>query len=170
MFDNKLEDLSNRDLAAVLFTVATLLRDRGENHYRVRAYLNGARALMRRNYAPIAASLREAPESFPRPRGVLGSRLQKRIRELITTGNLPLLDELCEDLPEHIGALIQVPGVGPRLAQRLHETLGIQTPDQLLTAAAEGRLVQVMGIGRKRQQQFAELAANRNANTQSLAA
>jgi DNA polymerase (family 10) len=112
--------MTNRDLAATLFNIATLLRDRSDNPYRVRAYVNGARALMRRDSDDLASALK-----------------------------------LCEGLPPHMGALMRVPGVGPRLAQRLHDTLGISTPAQLMEAARLGRLQAVWGVGPKREAQFA---------------
>jgi DNA polymerase (family 10) len=157
MFVETSETLTNRELAATLFNVATLLRDQGENPYRVRAYLRGARALMRRASEPFAPALENSSHPLHHPRYVLGSRLQKRLRELVTTGDLALLDELCAGLPAHIGALMRIPGIGPRLAQRLHDTLGISTPEQFYAAAHAGRLADVWGIGPRRQDQFAQL-------------
>ena len=150
--------MTNRDLASMLFNIATLLRDQGDNPYRVRAYLNGARSLMRRNSEDMVAPLQGSEKALPHPKGILGERVQKRLKELVETGQMPLLAELCEGLPSHIGALMQVPGIGPRTAQRLHDTLGIQTLEQLTAAARAGRLQSVWGVGPKRQEQFAQLS------------
>lgn len=158
MFATQDHDPTNRELASVLFNIATLLRDRGENPYRVRAYLRGARSLMRRDSDPLTQSLKGSVRPLPHPRYVLGERLQRRLKELVTTGDLALLEELCEGLPEHIGALMRVPGVGPRLAQRVHDTLGISTPEQFYAAARDGRIQEVWGIGPGRQTQFAQLS------------
>lgn len=46
--------MNNRDMAATLFNIATLLRDRQDNPYRIRAYENGARALMGRQEDAVA--------------------------------------------------------------------------------------------------------------------
>ena len=150
--------MTNRDLAAALFNIATLLRDQGDNPYRVRAYLNGARALMRRTSDDITTPLHGSEKPLPHPRGILGERVQRRLKELVETGRMELLAELCEGLPEHIVALMQVPGVGPRTAQRLHDTLGVSTPEQLWEAARAGRLQSVWGVGPKRQAQFTQLS------------
>jgi DNA polymerase (family 10) len=147
--------MTNRDMAATLFNIATLLRDRSDNPYRVRAYFNGARALMRRDSDDMAAALKTAEKTLPHPKGVLGEKIQRKLQELARTGDMALFNELCEGLPPHIGALMRVPGVGPRTAQRLHDTLGIETPAQLVEAARLGRLQTVWGIGPKREAQLA---------------
>ena len=149
--------MTNRDLAATLFNIATLLRDRQDNPYRIRAYERGARALMGRR-DDVVAPLQQADKTLPHRRGVLGERLQKKLKELAQTGELAYLAELCEDLPPHVLELMCVPGIGPRTAQRLYETLGIETPEQLFEAAASGRLRRVWGFGAKREQQFTQLS------------
>lgn len=150
--------MTNREMAATLFNIATILRDREDNPYRVRAYLNGARALMRRDSDDMVAPLRQAEKTLPHPKGILGDKLQRKLKDLAATGQMPFFDELCEDLPPYMGALMQVPGVGPRTAQHLHDALGIETPEQLVSAARQGRLQSLWGFGPKRQSQFAQLS------------
>lgn len=48
------QKLTNKEMAQTLFKIATLLRDRDDNPYRVRAYENGARALMGRRDDAVA--------------------------------------------------------------------------------------------------------------------
>jgi hypothetical protein len=43
-----------------------------------------------------------------------------------------------------------IPGVGPDLAHRIHEQLGIETLEALETAAYDGRLAELPGIGPRR--------------------
>ncbi len=149
--------MTNRDLAATLFNIATLLRDRQDNPYRIRAYERGARALMGRR-DDVVAPLQKASKTLPHRKGVLGEHLQKKLKELAQTGELAYLAELCEDLPPHVLELMCVPGIGPRTAQRLYVTLGIETPEQLFEAAAAGRLRRIWGIGAKREQQWTQLS------------
>jgi len=147
--------VTNRDMAAALFNIATLLRDRQDSPYRIRAYENGARALLARR-DQIADALREADRTLPHRKGVLGERVQRRLRELAETGRMGTLDALCADLPPHVGALMEAPGVGPRLAERLHRALGVETPADLARAAQSGRARQVWGVGPKREAQWAQ--------------
>ena len=84
--------------------------------------------------------------------------MQRKLKELAQTGEMTYFAELCADLPPYMLALMSVPGIGPRTARRLHETLGIETPEQLFEAAQAGRLRQLWGFGPKREQQFAQLS------------
>ena len=150
--------MTNRKMAATLFNIATILRDREDNPYRIQAYLNGARALMRRDSDDMVSALQAAEKTLPHPRGVLGDKLQRKLQELARTGDMAFFDELCADLPPYMGALMRVPGVGPRTARHLHDTLGISTPEQLIEAARLGRLQPLWGFGPKREAQFAQLS------------
>ena len=49
---------------ATLFNIATLLRDRQDNPFRIRSYENGARALMGRR-SDLAAALRQQDTLLP---------------------------------------------------------------------------------------------------------
>ena len=50
------------------------------------------------------------------------------------------------------------PGIGPRLDQRLHETLGVSTPEELAQAVRSGRAACVYGVGPKRTAQWGQLS------------
>ncbi len=151
------QDLTNRDLAQTLWKIATLLKDKQDNPYRVRAYERGARALMGRRDDAVTV-LRDDTQTLRRRRGVLGDRLQKKLTELARTGRMEYFAELCADLPPHIGALMAAPGVGPRLAQRLHDALGVSTAEELRDAVCSGRAAGVYGVGPKRAAAWGQLS------------
>jgi DNA polymerase/3'-5' exonuclease PolX len=138
----------NREIAARLEEAAWLLRDQGADPYRVNAYLRAA------------ATVRRWPQSLDivlRDRGLdglevlpgVGPSIARAIRELITRGRLPMLDRL-RGAADSVALLMTVPGIGPRLALRLHDDLGIQTLEALEAAAHDGRLEDVAGFGAKR--------------------
>ena len=157
--------MNNRDMAATLFNIATLLRDRQDNPFRIRAYENGARALMGRR-SDLAAALRQQDTLLPHRKGVLGERLQRKLQELARTGEMAYFQDILADLPPYMAALMSVLGVGPRMAQRLHECLGIETPADLAAAARSGRLRSLHGFGPKRTQQFGQLSLFDEPHTQ----
>ena len=149
--------LTNKEMAQTLWKIATLLRDRDDNPYRVRAYENGARALMGRRDDAVSV-LRDGTGSLRRRKGVLGDRMQRKLSELARTGRMEYFQELCADLPPHVGALMAAPGVGPRLAQRLHDALGVETAEELAEAARSGRAAGVYGVGPKRLADWGQLS------------
>ena len=151
------QTLTNKEMAQTLFKIATLLRDRQDNPYRIRAYENGARALMGRREDAVAV-LRDDHRRLRRRKGVLGERLQRKLSELARTGRMDYFAELCADLPPYIGALMEAPGVGPRLAQRLHDALGVETAEALAEAVRSGRVQGVYGVGPKRSAQWGQLS------------
>lgn len=149
--------MNNRDMAATLFNIATILRERQDNPYRIRAYERGARALMA--YREDArAVLSQGNACLRRRPGVLGDKLQRKLRELATAGHMEFYDELCETLPAPVAALMQVPGIGPKTAAHVHDALGIDTPQQMVTAARTGQLQSVWGFGEKRTGVIAQLS------------
>ena len=151
--------MTNRDMAAMLFNIATLLRDREDSPYRIRAYERGARALLR-GRADAAAILGGPNEKarMAHRKWELGEHMQRKLRELATTGELQYFHELCEDLPPYMEALMELPGVGPRTARHLHEALGAERAEDIVRAARAGRLESVWGFGKKRTSQIAQLS------------
>jgi hypothetical protein len=138
----------NDDIATRLEEAAQLLRDQDANIYRVRAYQHAAatvRALAKPISELIAAGGAAALAELPG----LGEHLSRALYQLATTGRLPILDRLRGDIdPVEVSA--SVPGIGEGTARRIHETLGINTLEELEIAAHDGRLAHAVGFGAKR--------------------
>ena len=78
-------------------------------------------------------------ENLPVPG--LGRRLQFRIAELVHTGTMTFYNDLCmQSLPPAVRRLMAVEHVGPHIAVRLYEELGIDTPEKLWWAAHQQRI------------------------------
>lgn len=149
--------MNNREMAALLFNIATVLRSQGNvNPFRTAAYERGARALM--GLADEAAQVLETEEAVPfRRRQHIGSKLQAKIREMAKTGALEQYARMLGDLPPHIASLMDVPGVGPKTAEHVHQALGLETAADLVRAARDGRLRTVWGFGPRRTEAIAAL-------------
>jgi hypothetical protein len=141
-----------------------VLTDQGANPYRVRAYRRAANTL-RALAEPVkdlyAARGLEGLEALP---GV-GPRIARAIRELLLYGRLPMLDRLIGE-SDPIALLTSVPGVGPALAWRLHDDLGIESLEELEAAAHDGRLAALPGMGAKRLAGIRDSLAHRLARVQ----
>jgi hypothetical protein len=138
----------NRRIARRLEEAADLLQSQGADRFRLSAYRRAA------------ATVRSWPESLDQTfhsaglEGLeeipgVGPGIARAIRELITRGRLPMLDRLrgAADPEKVLGS---VPGIGRKLAERLHVELGIHTLEDLEAAAHDGRLDTIAGFGRKR--------------------
>lgn len=139
---------SNTQVAERLSRVADLLEAQGASHFRVRAWRAGA--------AAVAAERRPLTEIF-RTDGMVGLHaipgigrgLGAVLAEILRTGHARILDRLEGEVSG--GAMLAgVPGLGPTLARRVHDDLGIDTFEELEQAAHDGRLAHVRGFGPRR--------------------
>ena len=139
---------SNAMVAAHLDEIAALLEAQGANVFRSRAYRRAAETI-RELKVPVIDVLRdeglEGLDALPN----IGPSIARVVREFLTTGGHGMLDRL-RGAGDAVTLLGTVPGVGPKLAQRLHDLADIDTLEQLETAAHDGRLERIPGFGPKR--------------------
>ncbi|MGI6227542.1 MAG: DNA polymerase/3'-5' exonuclease PolX [Peptococcales bacterium] len=140
--------MDKRVVAQVLTEIALYLELKGENQFKVRAYQNAARTIELLN-----EDLREliTTGKIKEVKGI-GKTLADNITELVITGNLSLFQELKKSVPAGLLEVITIPGVGPKKAGKLFETLGISSVAELEYACRENRLVELKGFGSKSQE------------------
>lgn len=140
--------LGNDVVAERLEEIAQLLESKDSNPHRVRAYRNAARTV-RGLEQPIAELLNAEGVAALHELPGIGESLARTIARLVATGDEPLLARLRGRSGDE-ALLATVPGVGPKMAARIHDELGIETLEELERAAYDGRLAELPGIGRKR--------------------
>ncbi|MGE5088548.1 MAG: DNA polymerase/3'-5' exonuclease PolX [Candidatus Levyibacteriota bacterium] len=140
--------LQNLLIATALDEIADRLEIQDANPFRVRAYRNAARTVG--EFQRDLKSVFEHGEALPRLPGI-GADLAGKIRELALTGRCDLLDHLRAEMPASITELLKVPGLGPKRVRTLWHDLGVQTPEQVLRAARDGRIAALHGFGDKTQ-------------------
>ncbi len=79
----------------------------------------------------------------------IGRSISKFIEELIRTGRSSQLDRLRGSL-DPVRLFSTIPGIGSKLASTLHDSLSVETLEELEVAAHDGRLESVPGVGKKR--------------------
>src|SRR5216684_2605969 len=139
-------------VAEILVNIATLLDLKGENPFKSRAYLNGARALEALS-EPLDKVVAE--ERLAEVKGI-GESIQKKICELVTTGKLNYYEELKAATPPGLVLMLEIPGVGHKKIKALHDELGIETIEQLEQACQEGKVAKLKGFGEKTQANICE--------------
>jgi DNA polymerase/3'-5' exonuclease PolX len=146
--------ITNRRIANILFNIATILDLAQDNIYRVRAYRYAARRMLALREEASAILARGETLWLP---GV-GKRIGAKLAELLATGRLTFYEDLLEDQPPHIRALMTVDGIGPKTAQRLYAGLGVRTVGDLIAAADQNHVQQLFGFGEAREASLARAA------------
>ena len=146
----KVEKLDKGQVASVLEEVANLLELTGSSPFEVRAYQNGARAIdaLEGDIDDIVRSGKIA--TVP---GV-GKTLAARITELVTTGKMPLHEQLLAEVPAGLREMLRIPGLGPKRVRQIHESLGIATLEDLGAACQSGAVAALPGFGAKSQEKI----------------
>lgn len=139
---------TREEIVDLLDRIGDLLEAQEENPHRVRAYHNAADTIAGAA-EPVAewaaAGDRRGLTSLPG----IGEGLATLIIDYAKNGYSDLLRRL-EERAAPGSTLVRVPGIGPTLAGRIHEALGIDTLEELELAAHDGRLDSVEGIGPER--------------------
>ena len=139
--------VNNAEIAAVFDHVADLLEYQGGNVFRVRAYRNAAR-LVKGTVEPLAKICQSADRSLTDLEGI-GDDLAAKIKTLLSGQSLPLLKQLESEVPRVAFDLMRVPGLGPKKAKLLVESLTIDSLHDLADACREGRVRDLKGFGAK---------------------
>ncbi len=138
--------MKNTAIAKVFQDMADLLEFKGENVFKIRAYQRAARTI---EHLPkeIEIMLDEGEDLQSIP-GV-GEAIAKKTIELVNTGKLRVYEELKAEFPEGITTLLEIPGIGPKTANRLSTELGVKSVDELEEAIKDGRVASLFRLGDK---------------------
>jgi putative hydrolase len=138
----------NSQAAEIFRECAEILRHQSANPFRVKAYARAANVLESLQYDVSELLAKEGVDGLVKLPGI-GKGLAAAIEEIARTGRLSQLDRLRgEASPETL--FQSLPGVGPALAREIHDSLHIDTLEALESAAHDGSLLTVPGIGERR--------------------
>lgn len=138
----------NQQIAMKLEQAADLLEQQGANPFRVTAYRRASETVARLE-EDVGELLESGGEAALVALPNIGKGIASAIRELVTTGNWAQLQRLRGTLdPVHL--FQTVPGIGPKMAAQIHDSLHIDTLEALETAAHDGSLERVAGMGPRR--------------------
>ncbi len=141
--------MHNADIAAVFEEIANILEIQNANPFRIRAYHNAARQIQGmgqdiQGYIDRGNDLTKLPG--------IGKDLAGKIEEILDTGTCQALEELRKQTSPGLIDLLHLPGLGPKRVHELHQKLDVNTPEQLLRAAKDGRVRELAGFGAKTEQ------------------
>ncbi len=137
--------MENSEVAEVFERIAQLLEIKGEQTHRILAYQRAAESIR---------SLGQNLELIWRDEKLeeivgIGKAIAEKIGEILTTGKISYYERLVNEIPVSLLELLKVPTVGPKKAARFWKELEITTLEELETAARQGKLQQLSGMGAK---------------------
>src|SRR5438067_4446205 len=156
--------MTKEDIAGVLEKIATLLELKDENPFKIRAYINAARAI--ETFGANVSSFQDE-EAVAKIPGI-GKSIALKIKELAETGSLKYFEELSAEFPPGILELFSLPGLGAKKIKALHDRLGVSSIAQLQKACEEGRIAKLPGFGETTQQKICDAIARRATHAGSI--
>jgi DNA polymerase (family 10) len=137
--------MTNREIAAMFERVAAMLSIRGDQFHRVLAYQRAAE-----NIRELTRDLGQINEegaltSIPS----IGTALELKIQEMLSTGSLGFYEKLSEEIPPSLVDMLRIDGLGPKRVGQIYRELKVTTIEELSAAAAEGKLRSIPGMGAK---------------------
>ena len=137
--------MKNVELSQIFDQIAKILKIKGENPFKIRAY---------ENIVSVLNSLPTDIESIYR-KGELndipgvGKAIAKKIEEYLTTNKLEYYEKLKETIPSGVIGLLDILEIGPKTARLLYEQLGVDSVEKLEKAIEEHRVKDLPGMGEK---------------------
>src|SRR2546430_3795519 len=135
--------MTKNEIAAVLEEIGALVELKGENPFKIRAYVNAARSIEAWGGSLSDLQDEEALGKIPG----IGKSIADKIKELAATGSLKYLEELRAEFPAAILQLFSISGLGAKKIKALNEKLQISSIEQLLKACETGRVAKLPGFG-----------------------
>lgn len=154
----------NTEIAKTLYEIGEILTIKGDR-FRSRAYNMAAQRVAALTEDIRVMAERGELEKIP---GV-GKSIALTIGEYIETGMSTVLLDLKDSLPPGVLRMIEIEGIGPKLAMRFSQDLNITGIEELEEAAKGQRLRGLKGLGPKKEENIIKaISEYRNRSTRFL--
>src|SRR6056297_721692 len=158
----------NSDISEILREMADLLEIEGADEFRVRSYRQAARSV--ENLTEILADKVAEGEDLTKISDV-GESIAGKIEEIVKTGSLKQLEEVKHRVPEELADILNLEGVGPKRAKEIYDELGIDSIEDLETAADNNKIRELEGFGEKTEEKIEdEIDRQNNRESRTLLA
>ncbi len=138
--------MGSRTAAHFLSQIGALLEVKAEHKFKARAYAGAARALLAIDTDDLGPLVRSG--ELAKTPGI-GPATLSVVRELVETGESSYLAKLREGMPEGLADLMRVPGLNAAKIQVIHQSLGVETLNDLERVAESGELAKLPRFGKK---------------------
>jgi DNA polymerase (family 10) len=145
--------MTNRKIIEVLYQISELLELKNENKFKIRAYVKLSQFLSGYEHELGDIYKKDGIKGLVEVPN-LGEGIAGKIAELIDTGRLKYLDELKSSLPPGVEKFLEIPGMGPKTAFFVADTLKVKTVEELEEALKEHKLKDLKGFGEKTEEKI----------------
>lgn len=148
--------MTNLEIAKLLRKMAAAYTILGENRFKITAYENAATAVEH-----ATSELKDLWDDGKLTEvGGLGPSIQSHLGELFAKGKSAHIDRVLAKVNPAVFELLEIPGIGPKRAQKLVEELGIRDAKraigQLEVAAKKHKIAAMENFGGKSEQDILE--------------
>ncbi|MFD2531413.1 DNA polymerase/3'-5' exonuclease PolX [Gracilimonas halophila] len=136
---------TNNQIADLLREVSQLMQLAGENRFKVIAFDKAAQTIegLQENIDDHIQN-----KTLTDIKGV-GKSIAEDIYALEETGEMPVLEAFKEKVPEGLIEWLNISGLGPKNAYKIHKELGISTIGELKEKIEDGSVAGLSGLGQK---------------------
>ncbi|MAO66685.1 MAG: DNA polymerase/3'-5' exonuclease PolX [Balneola sp.] len=136
---------TNDEIASTLREVSKLMQLAGENRFKVIAFDKAAQTI---------EGLQEDINEYIQNKNLtdikgVGKSIAEDIYALEKTGQMPVLEDFKEKVPEGLVEWLNISGLGPKNAYKIHKELGISTIEELKEKIDDGSVASLSGLGQK---------------------
>jgi DNA polymerase (family 10) len=137
----------NVRIAAILYEISEILTIKGDR-FRSRAYNMAAQRIAGLPEDIRGIMERKQLEDIPG----IGKSIAMTIEEFLEKGESKILQELQESLPKGVAEMIELEGIGPKIAMRLNQELDIVSIETLEKAVKHQKIRELRGFGPKKEE------------------
>jgi DNA polymerase (family 10) len=146
--------MTNLEIASLFRKMAAAYTILGENRFKIIAYDNAATAVEHATSELKDLWDDNKLDSVPG----LGSSIISHLDEIFKTGKSKHIESTLSKVNPAIFPLLEVPGIGPKKAEKIVETLGFYDPKTVFAdvekAAQEGKIAKIESFGEKSQSEI----------------
>ncbi len=134
--------MSNLRIAEIFSNIADILEIQSANPFRIRAYRRAAQTI--ENLSEDLSSYVEGDGLVKLPG--IGEDLASKIKEFLDTGSISAYEELKKKVRPVLLDMLDIPGVGPKTAKLLYDTLKVRSLEDLELKARAHKISGIPGI------------------------
>jgi DNA polymerase (family 10) len=137
--------MTNAQISERFRQLADLMEIRGDEHFRIRSYRSAAETIGEWLTPLETIALHDGAKGLQAIPDV-GKAISAKIVDLVRTGTFPAWERLIAETPVTVLELLDVPGIGPKLAGQLYQRFKITSRQDLRNFANGGGLAMVDGL------------------------